>query len=118
MNNFQKIRIVIKVYNTAEVMSIFQRLLNINYNPWENNYDKKPNNIKTPCSDLWRRFFVWWDGVANPCDVDYKSKLQVGNIKNKSIEDLWNSDYYNELRKNHLNKKRKSLRPCNACSLI
>ena len=43
--------------------------------------------------------FIWWDGKINPCDVDYKSKLSVGNVMNKKIDYLWNSDFYNNLRK-------------------
>ena len=35
--------------------------------------------------------FIWWDGKINPCDVDYKSKLSVGNVMNKKIDYLWNS---------------------------
>ena len=41
----------------------------VKYNPWENSYDQPVNYIKEPCSDLWRRMFVWWDGKVNPCDV-------------------------------------------------
>ena len=55
--------------------------------------------IKSPsmCSDLWRRMFIWWDGLANPCDVDYKSKLSLGEVKkNQSLNHK--SKEYNELR--------------------
>ena len=90
----------------------------VDYNPWENSYEKKPNDLSTPCSDLWRRMFIWWDGKINPCDVDYKSKLSVGNVMNKKIDNLWNSDFYNNLRKKHLDNKRQSISPCNACTVI
>ena len=90
----------------------------VEYNPWENNYEKEKNEIKTPCSDLWRRMFVWWDGKTNPCDVDYKSKLSVGNFSNFTLNNLWNSDSYEELRKTHLNQKRFNLDPCSSCSVI
>ena len=36
----------------------------VDYNPWENVYESKENQIKKPCSDLWRRMFIWWDGKA------------------------------------------------------
>ena len=49
----------------------------VNYNSWENSYNKPPNGIVEPCSDLWRRMFIWWDGKCNPCDVDYKSSLSI-----------------------------------------
>ncbi len=90
----------------------------VDYNPWENNYEKSSNGLLTPCSDLWRRMFIWWDGKVNPCDVDYKSKLSVGNIANDSIKNLWNSDSYKNLRTNHLNKKRQEVSPCSACTVI
>ena len=90
----------------------------VEYNPWENNYEKEKNEIKSPCSDLWRRMFVWWDGKTNPCDVDYKSKLSVGNFSNFTLNNLWNSDKYNELRRIHLNEERLNLNPCGSCSVI
>jgi len=52
----------------------------VKYNPWENVYESPVNDIVEPCSDLWRRMFVWYDGLCNPCDTDYKSTLQVGNV--------------------------------------
>jgi radical SAM protein with 4Fe4S-binding SPASM domain len=87
----------------------------VDYNPWENIYEKDPSDISKPCSDLWRRMFIWWDGKVNPCDSDYKSELQVGNIKDKSISELWNSQKYNEYRKSHISKNRKNLYPCKNC---
>ena len=90
----------------------------VEYNPWENTYLRKMNNIKEPCSDLWRRMFVWWDGKANPCDVDYKSNLSVGTIKNKSLEQLWHSDEYIKLRNLHQNNLRSELSPCKSCTVI
>ena len=47
---------------------------------------------------------------VNPCDYDYKSTLSVWNAKFQSITEIWNSDYYNELRYKHLSKLRKKYR--------
>jgi radical SAM protein with 4Fe4S-binding SPASM domain len=90
----------------------------VNYNPWENSYEKSINSIDIPCSDLWRRMFVWWDGTVNPCDSDYKSKLKVGNLSENSISRLWNSESYSRLRSAHLEKKRGECSPCNKCVVI
>lgn len=87
----------------------------VDYNPWENIYEKKPSNILKPCSDLWRRMFIWWDGKVNPCDSDYKSKLLIGNIKEQNIDELWNSKKYEEYRKLHLQSNRDKIYPCNNC---
>ena len=44
----------------------------------------------------------------NPCDVDYKSLLSVGNIRENNISDLWLSEEYNRYREEHLNSNRKN----------
>jgi radical SAM protein with 4Fe4S-binding SPASM domain len=90
----------------------------VHYVPWENVYQSKYSGIQTPCSDLWRRMFVWWDGKVNPCDVDYKSKLSVGYIQNSNISELWKSTNYNKLRQDHESKLRKNTSPCNRCVVI
>ena len=86
-----------------------------NYTPWESSYTNPQNDIIQPCTELWRRMFVWWDGKVNPCDYDYKSLLSKWNAKQGSITKIWNSDYYNKLRKKHLNKERRDLEPCKKC---
>ena len=90
----------------------------VDYMPWENVYESKLSGTNMPCSDLWRRMFIWWDGKVNPCDVDYKSKLSVGNIKEKNITNLWNSKIYKNLRNQHESNNRKNASPCNRCVLV
>ena len=90
----------------------------VDYNPWENSYQKEPNHLKSPCSDLWRRMFVWWDGKVNPCDVDYKSKLSVGIFPDKELSEIWKSNAYNHLRQKHIKKQRSKLIPCQSCTVI
>ncbi len=87
----------------------------VDYNPWENSYEKPANDINQPCSDLWRRMFIWWDGKVNPCDVDYKSKLSVGNIRDYNISEIWKNEKYQFLRLEHLNKNRQQIKPCASC---
>jgi radical SAM protein with 4Fe4S-binding SPASM domain len=90
----------------------------VNYNPWENTYEKDPNDLQEPCSDLWRRMFVWWDGKINPCDVDYKSKLSVGVFPDKKLSEIWKSIAYTRLRQAHMKRQRIKLTPCRSCIVI
>jgi MoaA/NifB/PqqE/SkfB family radical SAM enzyme len=90
----------------------------VNYLPWESSYTNPINNVDKPCSDLWKRIFVWYDGKINPCDYDYKSYLSKHNFNQHNIKIAWNSDYYSELRQKHLLNNRKSLSPCNRCNNI
>jgi len=98
--------------------SLVDQVAFVDYNPWENNYDKQPNKITTACSDLWRRMFIWWDGKVNPCDVDYKSNLSVGNVLDKNIKNLWLSKEYENLRNIHIEEKRSDVIPCKSCSVV
>jgi radical SAM protein with 4Fe4S-binding SPASM domain len=97
--------------------SLVDQVAFVEYNPWENTYQQLPNDILTPCSDLWRRMFVWWDGKINPCDTDYKSTLCLGNMNDLSLSQAWTSETYRELRDNHLGKRRSRQSPCNRCTV-
>jgi len=90
----------------------------VKYNPWENSYDRPVNDTKEPCSDLWRRMFVWWDGKVNPCDVDFKSHLSTGNALSEDLSDLWQSSSYMALREKHKEKLRSQCEPCNRCTFV
>ena len=110
INKNQNIDEIKKFYsNFADEFSL------VNYTPWESSYDNEINDITDACSDLWRRMFIWWDGKVNPCDYDYKSILSKWNAREYSISEIWNSTYYNGLRKKHLNKLRSKVEPCKRC---
>ena len=125
--NYKKSKLKIRIsgvlindkQNLKEIKNFYSGLADefafVNYNPWESAYENEINDIEEPCSDLWRRMFVWWDGKVNPCDYDYKSTLSVWNAKSMSIKDIWNSEIYNDLRNKHLTKNRKKIEPCARC---
>jgi len=98
--------------------SLVDQVAFVNYNPWENVYECLPTEVGTPCSDLWRRMCVWWDGKANPCDVDYRSTLSVGSLDDGDLSRIWRSESYERLRNKHRNSKRRELMPCNRCSVV
>ena len=91
----------------------------VDYCQWENVYKMKENKLSAPCSDLWRRMFVWWDGKTNPCDVDYLSSLSPGYLKKDyNLSQLWKSKLYESLRTKHTLKSRKKINPCNRCTVV
>lgn len=90
----------------------------VRYNPWENVYTSEKTGISEPCSDLWRRLFIWHDGSINCCDTDYKSTLLLGSCLESNLKELWHSQQYFELRSDHLGKRRENHSPCDKCSVI
>ena len=81
-------------------------------------YSNTPHpEINSPCSFLWDRMYIWWDGKCNPCDADYKSHMSYGDVSSSTIKEVWNSDKLKEFRIMHLSQKRKCLNPCDRCGL-
>ena len=90
----------------------------VDYNPWENVYDADKKSVDLPCSDLWRRMFVWWDGKVAPCDVDYLTTLNSDVLQHSSISDIWNGESYRQLRQKHVFGERQNLEPCSRCVVV
>ena len=83
---------------------------------WDTYNNQVENAGMHPCEFLWGEMYVWYDGKCNPCDVDYKSELEVGNINKNSIKEIWNGELYKNLRSSHLSGKRSECFPCDRCS--
>ena len=49
------------------------------------------------------KLVVLWDGTVIPCCVDYNATLALGNVRNKTIPNLWKNDEIVRLREQHLN---------------
>jgi len=90
----------------------------VDYNPWGNVYEAEKKGIDEPCSDLWRRLFVWWDGRVAPCDVDYLTTLSEEKFPSSSISEIWNGEMYQSLRERHMNGERQQLEPCSRCVVV
>tara|TARA_A100001515_G_scaffold81178_2_gene64368 strand:- start:25636 stop:26772 length:1137 start_codon:yes stop_codon:yes gene_type:complete len=86
-------------------------------NRWNTYANETHPDITSPCEYLWQRMYVWFDGISNPCDVDYKSYLKVGNLNDSTIKEIWSGETYNALRKDHISGSRSKWNPCDRCGL-
>ncbi len=68
-----------------------------------------------PCHQLFDRLLIFWDGTATVCCADIDGALSVGNFNDSSIEDLWHSEAFNELRRKHLDRDLSGLPTCRMC---
>jgi radical SAM protein with 4Fe4S-binding SPASM domain len=68
---------------------------------------------KDSCRELWRTLVILSNGKVTGCSVDYGGTLRLGDVKNGSSHDIFNSKEIRQLRKNHL----KGLfdLPCSMC---
>lgn len=81
-------------------------------------YHNETTGFNKRCSALWERMYVWYDGTCNPCDFDYKSKLAVGNAKDKPLKAIWLGSRYAQYRRLFQQGKRSHLYPCDRCSMF
>lgn len=68
------------------------------------------------CLQAAARLIFDHQGNAQVCCPDIKSELQIGNIKDLSIIQIWNHDKVKQLRKDLLSKKAFENSPCANCS--
>ena len=83
---------------------------------WNTYANQKHPELRKSCLYPWERMYIWHDGTVNPCDVDYKSFLSPGNLKDiGSIETCWRQ--LNSLRASHLSQNRSMINPCDRCGV-
>ena len=70
---------------------------------------------KKICSQPFSRLTVLFNGDVTPCCVDWSHKLVVGNVKNESLDKLWNKQA-NSLRKDHIEGNIEKESPCFNCN--
>lgn len=50
------------------------------------------------CKRLMEQMYILWNGDAVMCCNDWHRTTVMGNVRDKSLREVWNSDYYNKLR--------------------
>lgn len=86
----------------------------IRWNTYENELN---SGTVSPCYDLWQNMYIWFDGITNPCDSDYKSMLSPGSLDDSSIKEIWSGENMKNLRKTHKLEKRNGITPCDRCGV-
>jgi MoaA/NifB/PqqE/SkfB family radical SAM enzyme len=69
------------------------------------------------CPDLFRRLFIFNDGICGPCCGDWERRLIVGDVNQQTISEIWNGEVYQNLRRAHLEGRYKDIPACRDCSV-
>lgn len=69
------------------------------------------------CPQLWQRMFVHPDGVATVCCIDSARELRVGNVFEKSVNEIWLGEEYQRLRELHATGRFAEIPTCARCPL-
>jgi hypothetical protein len=70
-----------------------------------------------PCSYLWTRLAVYWNGDATICCRDYNATMKLGNAGESGVRALWLGARMNAIRLAHLRDERRSITVCSHCEV-
>ncbi|MDD3237057.1 MAG: radical SAM/SPASM domain-containing protein [Candidatus Gastranaerophilales bacterium] len=79
-------------------------------------YGKNDTKIAKICPDVFYKLMINSNGNVGVCCVDYLQKVYMGNVKDKSLKEIWNSNELRELRLAHLNENLKQYPICSICN--
>jgi len=68
-----------------------------------------------PCVLLWYMLAVNWDGRVSACNVDWDLSAAVGDLKEKTLGEIWNGTQIKRLRKAELAGRHDSAGVCRDC---
>lgn len=74
------------------------------------------NRKKFQCMMPWREPVISWNGDVFPCCVDLLGEINLGNVKNSTVFDVWNNEKINKIRMWHKEKKFEQLKICKNCT--
>ena len=69
------------------------------------------------CPQLWQRLGILANGTIIPCNHDEDAICSLGNIKNTTIKEVWNSTKLNSMRKKHQHGNAHEIGSCKYCYL-
>jgi radical SAM protein with 4Fe4S-binding SPASM domain len=68
------------------------------------------------CPQIFKSLQVNANGTVLPCCVDWKSINIMGDVRDRTLGQIWNDQPIRELRRKHLLGKRNEFSPCKGCN--
>jgi len=73
------------------------------------------NKLLDNCWKMWHSCVITWDGLVVPCCFDKDAEYRMGDLKNKTFKQVWQSEPYQEFRKS-LTNARAEIEMCKNCT--
>jgi len=78
----------------------------------------KDREQKSICFDPFNRIVIHRDGLCGVCCWDYDNVIVAGDTAKNTIQEIFNGEVFNQVRRIHEEKKCNELEPCNRCQRI
>ncbi len=70
---------------------------------------------RLPCRKVFTDMVVYWDGTVAVCNHDWDRREHIGSVRHDSIEDIWKSPKYGEIRRRHIDGGLEADPTCRDC---
>ena len=70
-----------------------------------------------PCVTLWSLMPIFANGDVPMCNVDFNGNNKIGNVRENTILNIWNSKSMNEIRELHLSGIKGTIDMCKNCNV-
>ena len=77
----------------------------------------KKQTKRYPCYHLWLSPAIHWNGDVSICCDDWGRKTVLGNVKNQTMRQIWNSKKIKQYRKSHLKGNYHQVPLCEKCDV-
>jgi MoaA/NifB/PqqE/SkfB family radical SAM enzyme len=74
-------------------------------------------DVKHPCISPFSTLEILYDGTVPLCGCDYIPKVNLGNVNNTDIIDIWRSNKFLEIRNDHAIGNRNNIEICIGCQI-
>ncbi|GAX62909.1 molybdopterin cofactor synthesis protein MoaA [Candidatus Scalindua japonica] len=71
--------------------------------------------VRYPCVIMWYALVINWNGESTVCSVDWNTEIKIGDAKNQSIHEIWNSRELKDARKSQIDKCYDKYHVCKDC---
>ena len=78
--------------------------------------ETKNHNIRNTCKFPWNTMVILQDGSVTACCLDYDGQINLGNVNEQSIYDIWNGEKYKKIRADFKKLNYKDYKPCQKCN--
>jgi radical SAM protein with 4Fe4S-binding SPASM domain len=84
--------------------------------------ERNPLGIKNKiehftCPQIWQRLMICWDGEVRMCCGDWYGEVKLGNIKEKSIYEIWHGEKLGKIREIHSKGRFNKIPVCSRCEV-
>lgn len=73
------------------------------------------NELLNQCWKMWHSCVITWDGLVVPCCFDKDADFRMGDLKNKTFQEIWHGKEYVDFR-NAILKGRDQIEICKNCT--